>query len=111
MNAAGRLVYKRTLPHHMIAVNICSKKYSGIILMIFMIMLSALGAIYTTDMARTWQATYQHNLTEQHRLHVERSQLLLERSAWMSPTRIATLAERHFEMITPPSQAMVIVYE
>ncbi len=44
-------------------------------------------------------------------LHVQRGQLLLERSTWMMQARIQPIAENKLGMIIPDHKSVVIVHE
>lgn len=111
MNAADRLVHRKVFTHYFFSTTVFSKKQLSMVLMVFAVMLSALGTIYATQTTRTWQAAYQRNVAEEQRLQVEHSQLLLERSAWMAPTRIASLAANRLGMMAASPEATVIVRE
>jgi cell division protein FtsL len=111
MNAAERLVHRDALPRQLVLSYVYAKKQVAMGLMVFAVMLSALGTIYTTETARLWQAAYQKNSVEQHHLQIERSQLLLERSAKMVPGRVARLAEDHLDMVLPSHQSLIIIHE
>lgn len=111
MNAAGRLVHQGALSRHMIMSHIFTRSQVMLALLMLAVLLSALSTIYVTHVSRLLHATYQHNLNEQDRLHVQRGQLLLERSAWMMQSRIQKIAEQKLGMMIPDHKSVVIIHE
>jgi cell division protein FtsL len=111
MNAAGRLVHRGLLSRHLVLTHLLSRQQIAILSLVFAVMLSALCTIYVTQGTRILNANYQHNLVEQEHLHVERSQLLLERSTWMMPARIQQIAENKLGMVIPDHKSVVIIHE
>ena len=75
------------------------------------IFMSALGIIYITNETRWYYATLQAQQNERQRLHVEWSQLLLERGAWMSSARIEDVATQYLNMQTPQKIQTVKISE
>ncbi|OGT56574.1 MAG: cell division protein FtsL [Gammaproteobacteria bacterium RIFCSPHIGHO2_12_FULL_42_10] len=111
MNAAERFVHQGFFVNPFVSTHFFSWKQLTMGCAIFAVMLTAFGAIYATETARVWQAAATHNIVEEHRLQIERSQLLLERSVWMAPARIESIAENQLGMIVPTHQSTVIVRE
>jgi cell division protein FtsL len=111
MNAAGRLVHQGILSRHLILIHLLTRQQFVTLLLIFAVIFSALSTIYVTQATRTLHANYQHNLIDQDRLHVERGQLLLERSTWMMPARIQHIAENKLDMVAPDHKSVVIIHE
>ena len=64
-----------------------------------------------THITRILHAAYQHNLIEQDRLHVQRGQLLLERSTWMVQSSVQEIAEAKLDMMIPDHKSVVIIRE
>jgi cell division protein FtsL len=111
MNAAGRLVHQGILSRHLILIHLLTRRQFVTLALIFAVIFSALATIYVTQATRTLHANYQHNLIDQDRLHVERGQLLLERSIWMMPVRIQHIAESKLNMVVPDHHSVVIIHE
>lgn len=111
MNAAARLVHQNGLSRHFILTHIVSRRHIAIAMLALAVLLSALSVIYVTHLTRVMHAAWQHNLAEQDRLHVERGQLLLERSMWMMQARVQQVAEDKLGMVMPDAKSMVIVHE
>lgn len=111
MNAAARLVHQSVLSRYLIGAQFFSKRQLAVAVLALAVLLSALGIIYVTHISRILHATYQRNLVLQDRLHVERGQLLLERSTWMMQARVQQIAEEKLGMIVPDYKSMVIIHE
>ena len=111
MNAAARLVHQNVLSRHLVLTYLLSRQQIGVALLALMVLMSALGMIYMTHVTRLMQATYQHYLVDQDRLHVEQGQLLLERSTLMMQSRIQQVAETQLDMVLPNHQSVVIIRE
>jgi cell division protein FtsL len=111
MNAAARLVQRRVLARHLVLTHVLSRQQIGIAILTLLTLLSALGIIYITHVTRVMYASYQHDILEQNKLHVERGQLLLERSTLMMQARIEKTAETKLNMVIPDHQSIVVVRE
>jgi len=111
MNAAARLVHQNMLTGHFLRIHFLSRQYIMMGILMLAVLLSALSVIYVTHVTRILHANYQHHLTEQDRLHMERGQLLLERSTWMMQARVQQFAEQKLGMIIPDSRSVVVVLE
>lgn len=111
MNAAARLVHQNVLSRHLLMTHFLTRQQIVIMLLTLSVLLSALSIIYVTHVTRVLHAGYQHNLVEQDRLHVERGQLLLERSTWMMQARIQQIAESKLSMFIPDHKSVVVMHE
>jgi cell division protein FtsL len=111
MNAASRLVHHNVLTRHLVLTHLLTRQQIVILMLSLAVLLSALGIIYVTHMTRMMHASLQHNVIEKGHLHVEKGQLLLERSTLMRPARIQLLAEKKLDMIVPEQKSVVIVRE
>ena len=96
MNAAARLVHQGTLPRHIVLVQMLTRQQLAALTLVMFMLFSALSVIYVTHLTREIHAAYAQNAIEQNRLHVERGQLLLERSTWMMQARVQRVAEKEF---------------
>ena len=111
MNAAARLVHQGSFTRHLVLTHLLTRKQSVLLLLLSMMAMSALSIIYMTHLTRMMFTTYQHNLIEQDRLKVERSQLLLERSTWMMQGRTQQIAEKKLAMVIPAQQMVIVIHE
>ena len=111
MNAAARLVHQSVLSRHLVFHHLLNRQQVAVMMLALMVLLSALSTIYITHVTRILHANYQHNLLERDRLHVQRGQLLLERSAGLMQSRIQQIAENKLGMISPSHQSIVIIRE
>lgn len=111
MNAAARLVQQGFLSRHLALSHLLTRKQIMVAMLGLAILVSALSIIYVTHVTRLLHASYQHNLVESERLHVQRGQLLLERSTWMMQARIQRIAENKLGMIIPEHKSVRIIHE
>lgn len=111
MNAAGRLVHQHALTRHLIMVSLLSRRQLAMMVLLFAVIMSAMGTIYVTYANRVLQADYQHRVVEQGRLQIARGQLLLERSTWLMQARIQQIAENKLGMVLPDHKSAVIIRE
>lgn len=112
MNAAARLVHQGVLTRrHFVMAHLMSRQQIVIFGLALSVLFSALSIIYVTHLTRVMHAAYQHNVQEQARLHVERGQLLLERSTWMMQARTQQLAEAKLNMVIPDNKSVTIIAE
>jgi cell division protein FtsL len=111
MNAAARLVHQGVLSRHLVLAHFLNRRQIAVLVLALGVLLSAVSIIYVTHVTRILHAAYQRNLSEQDHLHVQRGQLLLERSTWMMQARIQQIAENKLGMIIPDHKSVVIIHE
>ena len=111
MNAAARLVHQNVLTRQLVLAYFLTQRQLSVVSLALSVLFSALGIIYVTHETRIMHANFQHNVVEQDRLHVERGQLLLERSTWMMQARIQEIAESKLGMVIPEQKSVVIIHE
>lgn len=111
MNAAARLLNQGALSHGWVISIVLKRVQLPLVIAVISLVMTALGVIYVTNMTRSLNANIQQTLAERERLHVQWSQLLLERSTWMMQARIQSLAEGRLGMMTPDSKTVVVVKE
>ena len=109
MNAAARLVHQSVLSRHLLLTQLLSRRQVALLMLTLGVVLSALSIVYVTNVSRGLHAALQHNRMEQDHLHVLRSQLLLERGAWMMQARVEQVAEKQLGMVVPDHKSVVIV--
>ena len=80
-----------------------------ILVLIFLLLVSALGVVYVKDINRRLFIT-QHKLQVQsEQLQSESNKLLLEQSAWAAQARVQRVAQRQLQMQIPPSGDVVVI--
>jgi cell division protein FtsL len=78
-------------------------------LLVFLILISALGVVATKHFNRSLHIQLQRLQNSKDKLHVEWTQLLLEQGTLGSDVRVEQIAREKLGMITPvPSQMVVI---
>lgn len=80
---------------------------TGILLLL--VLVSALGVIYSSHLSRQLfsEQAVMNEKTDQ--LQLEWAQLLLEQSAWSSPTRIETIARDQLGMVMPEAAQIKLI--
>lgn len=78
-------------------------------LVLVLIVVSALGVIYSSYKSRQLFSELQRLDREAIRLEEDWGRLLLEQSTWASPARIEHLARTRLDMVVPQSEDMVLV--
>lgn len=111
MNAAARLVHQGVISRRFVLTFLLTRRQIANFLLALLVLCTALSVVYITHTSRILHATYQQNLAEQNRLHVERSQLLLERSTLMMQARIQQAAENKLGMVIPNHKSVVVIHE
>ncbi|MFA6409915.1 MAG: cell division protein FtsL [Gammaproteobacteria bacterium] len=82
---------------------------SGILTLLFAVLLSALALIYFKDLNRCLFINYQETAQVTERLIVEHDQLMLEASAWASPPRVQQIATEKWNMRIPSPEEVVLL--
>lgn len=111
MNAAARLVHQGILSRRLVLTYLLTRSQLIALMLSVFVLFSSLSIVYVTHAYRVTYATYQQSLLEKDRLHVERTQLLLERSTLMMQHRIQQIAENKLDMVVPKQISVVIVHE
>lgn len=111
MNAAARLVHQSVLSRQLILTYFLTKKQALMLLFTLAILISGLSIIYNTHITRLMYSGYQRELLEQTQLHIQRSQLLLERSTLLTQPRIQQIAVNKLGMLMPDQKSVVIIHE
>lgn len=111
MNAAARLMHQNVLSRGWVVSVLLSKAQFSFFMLIAATLLSALSVVYVSYSTRTLNATIQQTFSERNRLHMQWSQLLLEKSTWIIQARVQNIAENKLDMIIPTNKSVVIVNE
>ena len=76
---------------------------------VIMVLLSALGLIYIKNVNRGLTSSVQMLNIDINNSHIKWSQLLLEKSALESRSRIKAIAKKQFDMVSPVSRKIVYI--
>jgi len=75
----------------------------------FLVLLSAVGVIWSKHQARTSFIALQRLQNHRDRLDIEWGQLKLEQSAWASPGRVEQVAHVKLNMVVPmPTEVRIV---
>jgi cell division protein FtsL len=108
MNAVVRAVASDNTFARGVLININLPELK-ILVLVFLLLVSALGVIYVKDINRRLFIT-QHKLQVQsEQLQSESNKLLLEQSAWAAQARVQRVAQRQLQMQIPPSGDVVVI--
>ena len=80
-----------------------------ILILIFLLLISALGVVYVKDLSRRLFITYHKVQLETEKLQVDGNKLLLEQSAWGAQQRVQVVAQRQLQMQIPPSTDVMMI--
>ncbi len=81
---------------------------TGILLLL--VLLSAVGVVYSSHLSRQLFSEQAILLEKNDQLQLEWAQLLLEQSAWSSPTRVETVARDQLGMVMPEAAQIELIY-
>ena len=81
----------------------------GMLLLIFMVLLSALGLVYSKYQSRKLFVHLQALEVKRDALNIEWGRLLLEQSTLATPTRVERIARERLGMRAPAPETIVIV--
>lgn len=76
---------------------------------VWVVLLTALGLVYAKHKEREVHIRLQELREERDRLHVEWTQLLLERGALGADMRVERIAREELGMVVPPEKEIVII--
>jgi cell division protein FtsL len=111
MNAAARLFNQGALSRGWVVSVVLTRFQFSLFAVLFLVLVSALSLVYVTNTARSLNAGLEQTLTERSQLHIQRDQLLLEKSTLTMQAHIQSVAENHLNMILPEGKAVVVVDE
>lgn len=112
MNAAARLLSQQgSVARSWVVSVILSTVQFSLLTMVTAVLVSALSIVYVTNTSRNLTAGIQQTLVERNQLHIQWSQLLLEKSSWVTSARVQHVAESNLDMVTPDRKSLVIVKE
>lgn len=109
MNAAARLLNQGVLSRGWVVSVFLTRFDVSLFVLVFAVLISALSLIYVTNSARSLNASIEQSYAEHDQLHIQRGQLLLERSTLTMQARVQDIAEEHLNMVIPEGKAIVIV--
>ena len=80
-----------------------------VLVLVFLLLLSALGVIYVKDLNRRIFIEYQQLQSQGEQMQTYNNKLLLEQSAWASQFRVQQIAEQQLDMKLPvPSEIVML---
>ena len=79
-------------------------------MLLLMVLLSALGVVYSSHLSRQLFAEQAVLLEKSDQVQLEWAQLLLEQSAWSSPNRIERIAVDELGMAAPDAENIKLIY-
>lgn len=80
-----------------------------VMVLIFLLLVSALGVVYVKDLNRRLFITYHELQVETEKLQADNNKLLLEQSSWGAQARIQIVAQNQLQMQIPPSTDVVMI--
>lgn len=111
MNSAARFLNHSTFSRTWVVSVILSKAQWSVFTLMLAVSVSALSIVYVTNNTRCLNATLQQTLAEREGLHIQWSQLLLEKSTLIMQARIQDVASKDLEMVVPDNKSVVIINE
>lgn len=79
-------------------------------MLLVLVLLSALGVVYSSHLSRQLFAEQAVLLERSDQVQLEWAQLLLEQSAWSSPNRVERIAVDQLEMAAPETENIKLIY-
>lgn len=80
-----------------------------ILVLIFLLLISALGIVYVKDLNRRLFIAYHKLQAQNELLQSDNSKLLLEYSAWAAQARVQIVAQEQLQMQIPPATDVVVI--
>jgi cell division protein FtsL len=90
-------------------VELFEKRETSVIVLSFLVLMSALGVVYTKYLNRNLHIQLEQLQEKRDQLHVEWTQLLLEQGMLASDVRVEKIAREKLGMIVPASKDIVVV--
>jgi cell division protein FtsL len=109
MNAAARQIYQTTLFSGQIWSMRLSKQVVFQLLLLFSVLISALGVVYSTNVHREIFTELQFADKDAQQLQLRFGQLLLEQASLATPERVQELAAEKFQMVLPANNQTVML--
>lgn len=109
MNAAARLLNQGVLSRGWVVSVFLTRFDISLFVLISAVLMSALSLVYMTNSVRSLNANIEQAYAEHDQLHIQRGQLLLEKSSLTMQARVQDVAEDHLDMIVPEGKAVVVV--
>lgn len=109
MNAAARQINQSTIFNGQIGSIRLSKQFIVHLTLLFLVLVSALAVVYSTNVHREIFTDLQMMEREAQQLQLQWGQLLLERTSLATPGRVQDLAAEKFQMVLPNNNQTVIL--
>lgn len=108
MNAAARFLNQGALSRGWVMSVFFSRFQLTTCVFLVGILCSALSLVYVTNTVRTLNAKIQQAVEEQDKIHLQWSQLLLEKSTLLTQSRVENVAQDRLAMVYPTGQSLVL---
>lgn len=109
MNAAARQINQSTLFSGQIWSMRLSKQFLFQLLLLFSVLVSSLGVVYSTNVHRETFTELQFAEKDAQQLQLRYGQLLLEQASMATPGRVQELAAEKFQMVLPANNQTVML--
>jgi cell division protein FtsL len=109
MNAAARLLNQGVLSRGWVVSVFLARVDIAVFVLISAVLISALSLVYVTNTARSLNANIEQLSAEHDQLHIQRGQLLLEKSTLTMQARVQDVAEDRLNMVMPDGKAVIVV--
>lgn len=110
MNAAARVINQGNLFNGQIANMQMSKSFYALILLLFVILVSAFAVVYSTNSYRSTFSQVEEEARQSHHLQLQWGQLLLEQSSLATPARVEELAREQLGMTLPTTKKTYLLH-
>ena len=109
MNAAARAINQSNLFSGRFLEMRLSKELSGLLVLLFALLVSSLAVIYVTNSDRVSYSQLQQLEQQERQLQLEWGQLLLEQASLATPARVEQLAIEKLQMQLPSDKDTFIL--
>jgi cell division protein FtsL len=110
MNSAARLLYDNSFSPRSLVTFCVSARGVAMTVLFSMLFATAFSTIYVTNQIRSEYHAMQSMEQQSVRLHERGDQLVLEKSAWSSQSRIAHIANERLHMVVPRTREKSTLY-
>lgn len=110
MNAAARIINQGNIFNGQLADLHMSKSIYTLMVLLFAVIMSALGVIYTTNAGRSTLNQLEQEEQQTNYLQLQWGQLLLEQASLATPARVQELAIEQLKMSLPSSRNTYVLH-
>lgn len=109
MNAAAKVINQSSLFSGQLFAIKLSKQLWLVLILMFLVLLSSLTVVYTTNEYRSNFSQLQSLQQQAHHLQLQWGQLLLEQASLAAPARVETLAIQKLQMRLPEDKQTFVL--